>query len=129
MQAVWVHPVDGVVLCVAVEVDAAAVAHRVARQEPSLLGVVEAVGTQDQPRLRVRVVPRLAPEAEHVGGTRPLVAIGVVHVGGEQRPVAPHPLGHVAPLVESVPDRAAGGGQAVGLAVAGDQALRPEHGL
>ncbi len=37
-------------------------------------------------------------------------------------------LGRAAARVEGVPGGASGG-QAVGLAVAGDQALRPEHGL
>ncbi len=88
-----------------------------------------AVGTQDQTRLGVRIVARLAPEAEHV---RPAcagdVAEGVVQVRRRHAPVAARPLGHIPPLVEGVPERA-GGGQAVGLGVARDQPLRPEHVL
>ena len=74
------------------------------------------VGAEDQPRLHVRVVPRLPPEAEHVRRPRTRLAEGVVEVGGEQRPVAARPLGHIPPLVEGVPE-GAGGGQAVGLGV------------
>ncbi len=125
---VRVHPVDRIVPGVAVEVDAAAVPQRVARQEPPLLRVVVAVGAQDQAGLHVRVVPRLPPEAKHVRRPRTLLAEAVVEVGGEHRPVAARPLGHAAALVEGIPERA-GGGQAVGLGVARDQPLRPEHGL
>jgi len=81
------------------------------------------VGAEDQPRLGVGVVARLPPEAKHVRRPRTLLAEAVVEVGGEHRPVAARPLGHVAALVEGVEGRAAGGG------VARHQASRAEHGL
>ncbi len=121
IRAVRVHPVDGVVPGVAVEVDAPIVADGVARQEPSLLRVVVAVGAEDQARLSVGVVARLPPEAEHVRRPRTLVAEAVVQVGGGDGPVAARPLGHVAPLVEGVQ------GVAVPSDVARDQARRPER--
>ncbi len=117
-----INPIDRIVGGVAVEVDAPAVPQRVACQEPPLLRVVEAVRAEDQPRLRVRVVPRLPPEAEHVGGAGPLLAEAVVQVGREQAAGAAGALGDVAALVEGVEGRAAAD-------VAQDQAPRPEHGL
>ncbi len=123
IRAVRVHPVHRVIGGVAVEVDAAAVADGVPGEEPALLRVVVAVGTQDQTRLGVRIVARLAPEAEHVRPARAGdVAEGVVQVRGHHAPAAARALGDVAALVEGVPERAAGG-------AARDQAPRPEHGL
>ncbi len=129
MQAIRVQVIDGIIGGVAVEVDAAAISQRVPAQKPALLRVVVPVGAEDQPRLGVGVVARLPPEAEHVRPARAGdVAEGVVQVRGHHTPAAARPLGHAAALVKGVPERA-GGGQAVGLGVARDQPLRPEHGL
>ena len=129
MQAIRVQVIDGIIGGVAVEVDAAAISQRVPAQKPALLRVVVPVGAEDQPRLGVGVVARLPPEAEHVRPARAGdIAEAVVQVRRRHAPVAARPLGHIPPLVEGVPEHA-GGGQAVGLGVARDQALRPEHVL
>lgn len=67
-QPRWVHPVDGVVSHVAVEVDASRVPDGISRQEGGGLRVVVPVGEQEKPRLPVRVVARFRPVAERVGG-------------------------------------------------------------
>ena len=111
LRPVRVNLIDGVILSVAVEVDAPPVPQRVPRQEPPLRRVVVAVGTQHQPGLGVGLIPPLRPEPPRVArrgraGARPE---GVVEVGGQDGAARVQPLGDVAALVEGVEDAGIGG--------------------
>ncbi len=106
--AFWINTVDRIILAVPVEVDAAPVAQRVARQEPAHRRAVEAVRQQRQARLCVRVVPK---PRSHVPRAR--------RVPHRLRPVPPHVvlehivrvaapvqrLHRIAPVVIVVEDR------------------------
>lgn len=69
VRPVRVRLVNGVVPAEAVEVDAPPVADGVPVDELARAGVVVAVRQAQQPRLRVRVVPVLAPELRRVLAT------------------------------------------------------------
>ena len=121
-EATWISSIRRIILAVAVEVDAARVANGVARQEPPRARVVEAVRTQEQACLRVRVVPRLPLVPPRVrlacrAGARP---IAVVQVAGLHGCAAVEPLGHVSPFIEGVE----GSGTAADIAP-GDQPICP----
>ena len=60
-RPIFIAPINWVPPAEPVQVLPALIANRVPRQEPSRAGIVVAVRQAQQPRLRVRVVPKLAP--------------------------------------------------------------------
>ena len=88
------------------------VPQRVPRQETPLLRVVEAMCTQHQPRVDVRVAARLRPEAPRVRLHRNRTRAPPEGVRALYLPIAIAPLRHVPTVVEGVKDGGVGGDRA-----------------